>query len=144
MTFLVRESSGSTEIGEIGVREGAGLSPISEMWVRDASGLVQVFGSFSLTPSHTDVSGSTSSFSPIRINTTPVVVTVHPAGSVDSILWTIDAAWQAISPTSLMTSFRSPELDYGDSASTTATCTVTRGTATAHIDVNAFCTNLGH
>lgn len=144
MTFLVRETSGLTDIGAIAVRESAGLSQIGEVWVRTTSGLQQVFGQFSLMGNTGFVSGTTSSHSSVRITTRTVTVSPKPSGPVDTVAWSFsDMDWTATTPNGLTTAFRSPLISPGESANTTATCTVTRGAATASFDVDAYAYNLG-
>lgn len=143
MSISVRDVSGLNEIGEVWIRDALGLSQIAEIWLRDASGLSQIFGAFSLVSSG-DSTGSTSSHGSLRVSTNTVTVTPKPSGSVTSVLWTIDdGTWDILSPTSLSTGFRSPPLGPGDSSVATATCTVTRGSQTAHVDVGVTAYNVG-
>lgn len=147
MTLAIREASGLTDIGGVSVREASGLTAISEIWVREAAGLVKVFSSFSdagLSVVPTSAFGYTTSHASQRINTYSVTVTVSPAGPVDSVVWTFDdIGWEALSPGSLTTAFRSPSVGPSDTETTIATCTVTRGAVVATIGVTLSCSNFG-
>jgi hypothetical protein len=139
----VRTASGLKDIASVYVRTASGLKEIGEVWVRTASGLKQVFGSFSLSASAETVYGSSSSHGSIRINTSSVTITPTPAGAVTSVAWSGPAGWDALSPSSLTTSFRSPVIGPSDGSDATFTCTVMRGGSTATIDVGASVTNFG-
>lgn len=144
----VREPLGVSAIGGVTVREPSGATIIGSIKGRDASNtLVTLFSAFGgggdLSASPPSVSGYTSSHAPQRINTTTVTITVA-SGTVDAVAWSFDdAGWEAINPTSLTTAFRSPVVGPGDTATTTAHCTVTRGAVDASVAVDLTCSNFG-
>lgn len=144
MTTNVRTSGGLKEIGEVWLRTSGGLKQIGEIWVRTASGLKQVFGSFSAIASPTHVIGSTYSSSFVTVSTGFTTVTVSPPGAATHSWSSPDAGWVAVSPTSATTQFRFSGLGPGDSQTTTFTDTVTRGSATVNVTVDAQVDNYGN
>lgn len=150
----LRESGGLTEIGGVFVREASGLTEIGEVYLREASGLTLVWSltsDLAATASPPSVYGAAAS--PIAVAVTTGSTTASATGGVEpySYHWTIvddgigpPTTWEAVTPNSASTQFRTSPLAAGEDAAGTATCTVTddRGN-TAQAIVNVSAVNYG-
>lgn len=145
MTLHIRDGAGQSAIAKVRVRDASGISLIGQIRVRDPSNtLVSIFGAFSATAAPSPVYGSTFSHAPVTVSTAETTVTVTPAGAATYSWSAADPGWVATAPTSATTAFRYAGLAPSDTQSTVWTCTVTRGSFTTTVAVNAQVDNYGY
>lgn len=142
-----RDSGGLSGIGAIRVRDASNvLVDLAQMSIRDGTGLYPLLVSFSVLASPDYNYGFGSSGVPIQVVTNPCGVTVTGGSPPYTYLWVMDdPTWEAVTPTSPSTLFRSPLLNSGDSSATTATCEVTDSNTNTVVSntVTAEATNTG-
>lgn len=150
--IVLREASGTVNIGALGIRESGGVTEIGEVYIRDASGLKELFspsegggGAFTVDVPP-NVYGYGNSLSSIAITTG--IATATPIGGTSpfSYAWAGgDENWTITNPASASTAFRAAAVPAADGFTTTFTCTVTdaNGQVVESSEVSAEAYNFG-
>lgn len=148
----VREASGLSAIGAIGVRGASGLSAIAVGAIRDADSLETFFqlggGSFTVDVPFTAY-GAAAFDAPVTITTETVTATVTGGRAPFNYSWarTDDALglWSIVSPTSATTAFRRISVEAQESWLAEFACTVTdaNGSIVTSANVQTYVTNYG-
>lgn len=147
MTVKVRDAGGLATISAIKVRTADGLKTLSQLSIRDADGLHSLLTAMEVTAAPTTTYGYGSSGVAIRITTNACTATVVGGYAPFTYAWeAADTGWDAVSPSSPSTLFRSPPVNAGADAFTIFTCTVTDagGNVVVSNNVEASVANTGY
>ena len=151
MSIIRDTASAAKTLAAISARDvSVALKTVTVVKMRDADNVLQTIGGgsfgYSATAAPTLVVGSGYSGSSIQVTTPYATVTVAGGVAPFTYSWTpVDMDWEAVSPDSAVTPFRSPMIPPGDTVETTFTCTVTdnNGASTVTNPVTARARNLG-